>query len=424
MSLSSQGTASLTTARRKAHGVLSRCPGTAEYTGRYGKLIVEAARKRHPQLLMLRELGLGGNKILRARLRHFQNQLAAIGVWEDAIAKVSGIVIVFFLLILVPTFLPVFKDTPSRLSLTVRVSVLLAIAVLALVVAWAILSISRIQRTHEYLRALGDWAWLFVIMVTFWLGLLVFSTSADDLRNQIVPSFKLVFKLAGSLLLPIVIWGGALGILFRRRRSTICPEAVVSDRLLQMLTVLRFASDWRDLSKRSQLLGQLEDAATCIESGLPRRLRSGDAMSDLWLRERATRMAAALRKLKLWVATPKDDTRQILLERIKADLVRVASGNWDELAEAEARRISFRIRAALIARDLTIALLPFCAVVCLSCSLHRWYPDLAEPHILNALLGGCLLWLIYRAIIMLDPRLSTEGVKFLDFLPGWGKHKG
>jgi hypothetical protein len=227
-------------------------------------------------------------------------------------------------------------------------------------------------------------------------------------------------------MIPMLVWGFVLAFLLRRRRQAICPDAVVSNEFLQMHTVLRSDRNWRDLSKRRGLLRNLEAAAASIEVGLPRRLRSGDPASDLWLQQRATGMAASLRELKRWVATPREDTREILLQRIRADLLQVALGNWDALQESDSRHISLRARAGLVARDLVVAVLPLCAVLGFSRFLFWWKPALAETHVLTGLLFACAVWLIYRVIVVLDPRLTIEDVKFLDFLsvPGWGKKKG
>ncbi len=397
-------------------GIRSHFPGTAQHTRRYQKRIVEAARKRRQRLLVLCELEVGDNKVVRTRLRHFQNQLAAVGVWDDAIARVSSIVILLFAAILFPTLdLPAIKNTPSDLSLKVKVGVGIALVALFFLLIWVSAFISRIQRTHEYLRSIGFWVHILLMGIFGWLGVIVFPIRADELWRDILPALKLV----GFLLLPIVVVGVTLGLLFRRRLSTICTDAVVSDKLLQMLTVLRSPCDWRDLAKRSQLFKPLEEAATCVEFGLPRRLRSGDPVSDLWLQQRAIHIAAALRELKQWIGMPKEDTRAILVDRVKADLVSIATGNWDRLAGADPKNLAMRVWVAVWARDGVVAFLPLTALW----FLHRWTPTVVEPPMLTWLFPACFVWLVYRLSAIFDPRLSVDTFRsFLDLL-SWLKPK-
>ena len=72
------------------------CPGTDQHRRRYQKKIVAAARKRRERALVMNELGLSNDNVLRIRLRHFLNQLTAIEAWENTIARVSAFVLLAF----------------------------------------------------------------------------------------------------------------------------------------------------------------------------------------------------------------------------------------------------------------------------------------------------------------------------------------
>src|SRR5256885_1413158 len=91
------------TARCVVLGIIPRnCPGTVQYRRRYQRLIVAAARKRRQRLLVLQQSGLDENRTLRTQLRHHQNRLAAIQIWQGMIANLSGGILLGFAVMLWP----------------------------------------------------------------------------------------------------------------------------------------------------------------------------------------------------------------------------------------------------------------------------------------------------------------------------------
>jgi hypothetical protein len=400
------------------------CPGTAQYRRRYRKRITAAARKRRQRLVVLQQMHLDGDRILGTQLRHYENQLAAIEIWDGTIAIVFAFVCLAFMALLLPATVHLNLSPPPlhvrhpEMSWSLEWAAGIATFGLLFLCIGLALFASRVGRMSEYLRSIPGWGHLFLIVIATCLLILIYPKGprADEFRGLLR-----TLGFFGFFLLPILILIMTLALLCLRRRRTICPDAVASDNLLQVLIVLKSADGWRDLAKRSELLKHLEGAATCIEFGLPRRLQAGDPVSDLWLQQRAHHIAAALRELKQWAAMPKADTRTILMDRVKADLVSIATGNWDRLPGADPKKLSTRIRVLVLVRDVALALLPIGGLLL----LYKWNPTILAPATLTWFFTACFLWAVFRLSAILDPRLSTTDVfkSFLDLVP-WGRPKG
>jgi hypothetical protein len=79
------------------------------------------------------------------------------------------------------------------------------------------------------------------------------------------------------------------------------------------------------------------------------------------------------------------------------------------------------MRAAVLARDAVLALLPLIVLLL----LHKWNPTILDAATSTWLFTGCFLWAVYRLLAILDPRLSSDAFKsILDVLQRWPKAKG
>jgi hypothetical protein len=365
---------------------------------------------------VLNDLHLGEDQALRRQLRHHQIQLAAIEVWDRSIVAISGYTISFFVLLLVPTFnFPPIKNAPSTLSPTGTMCAQLVTLAELLFIIFSFLIAPLIERTNEYLQVVGSLARSLVLATLLWLILVVFPFPLD-LFHATVP----ILKILGVFIAPFAMVGTIVTVSLRRRRRAVYPDAIVSDQLLRLLAVLSSAGAWKDLSKRNDLLGFLEEAAACIEFGIPRRLNTGDPASSVWLQQRGLHIAAALRGLKQWVAMPKQDTRIMLIDRLKKDLVSVAAGNWDELPVANAKKLSMWVRAGMLVRDLLVALFPLGALLL----WRKLNPTIMEVSTFAPLFTAFVLWGVWRLLAIIDPRLSAEVFKpFLELLSSWLRDK-
>lgn len=246
------------------------------------------------------------------------------------------------------------------------------------------------------------------LAAVFYLGYF-FAAIAVDRQNFTAGAllslgFMLLYGLGLVLLGALALWWG-MHITERwwdRHAGALHPDAVVADELLRILeTMEKSPAEWRQLRGRNRVLRSLELAARCLERNLPYRLRGQDAETDLWLREKAARQAAAVRGLKRWVLVPKPDTREHFLQRISQDLVRTTVGDWDglECAEPAAAKPSRARRAAGLLVPLAVI---GSVVVIAQASEGPLKPLLGalQPLVvaLVPVLGPLLIWAVIRVV--------------------------
>jgi len=207
-----------------------------------------------------------------------------------------------------------------------------------------------------------------------------------------------------------------------RRRSTL-PEASVIVGLLDLMTMAaRQAGRQPDTEIRSVLMTRIENLADAAERGLPRRLRTGDHASDVWLLSTTKGIAEAFRTLKKLVALPVapqtsaptrtwPDARrgswEQLQETLSSAFVIALRGDWAGLPQAESPRITRPQRLLQIVRffrTIFTALVPALVLwvidryhlVQISTEVHTW------------IFLGVLLWAVVSLLILVDPNVATK----------------
>jgi hypothetical protein len=131
-------------------------------------------------------------------------------------------------------------------------------------------------------------------------------------------------------------------IALKRRTNTKYPDSVLVHGLQDIAYLLRTRPEaWNDLEFKRRLMSELETSASCIQY-LPRRLKSGDAFTDVWIRERSTQIAAAIRSLKQWIVTPMWNTYDRLCSHVTDSFLQAVDGNWDGLERIDPPKLSQR----------------------------------------------------------------------------------
>lgn len=197
------------------------------------------------------------------------------------------------------------------------------------------------------------------------------------------------------------------------------PLPILVDTLITLLHDAESAGDnWVLLEyKRRQIL-YLERAAKCIEYYFPRRLQSGDVITNTWMKETARQFAAALREKKKWILVPKKDTTDYFVKSIASVLICVVSGDWDALERAEpeklslpeARRVILVVLAGIL-RAVLIAGLPILGFWVLQQTSLAFTGIVREYMII-----GLFIWDLLTFVILLDPNFNTKISALKDIL--------
>ena len=171
--------------------------------------------------------------------------------------------------------------------------------------------------------------------------------------------------------------------------------------------------NWIEVKYKKDQLSKIEKAAKCIETFLPRNLRSGDIITDTWLRETSMLVAAALREKKMWILTPKKDTYDNFVKSIASTITCIVIGNWDALEKMEkekflelekaSRSKRWRLRMIRLFRTVFVAIIPLVIVLIL-----QWTSLALSGTFREYTIIGTIVWAALTLISTID---SNFGIK-------------
>jgi hypothetical protein len=185
-------------------------------------------------------------------------------------------------------------------------------------------------------------------------------------------------------------------------RSTFYPDlAIVAELQMILIEIEEKIHSWADFGAKRRLMQHLEDVAFCLERGFPRRLRSGDPRTDLWLGQQAKEAATALRDLKRSIISPRADSRDRFITWISMHLKHALRGEWESFERIAPQPLSkpqqlARIFSAL--RRVAVGLLPLASLF----AVEKFLGPISEP-LSSYLRVGSILWLAVTYIDLLDP---------------------
>lgn len=209
------------------------------------------------------------------------------------------------------------------------------------------------------------------------------------------------------------------------RKRTLFPDAIVAHKLVDILyTVNSSSPTWLDVSTRSIIVSQLENIAFCIEHDLYRRMRTGDAVTDLWFEQTTKMIAASVRSKERWILTPKADTHSCFSKNILEMLTLITKGDWDSLEKIAPEKIEikklWKDRLSDAMRILFIGVFPVLVI---------WFVQnssmaLTSPISDYAVSVG-LLWALFTVVTTLDPMISVklDAIKEIVNLFPWSNKK-
>lgn len=122
----------------------------------------------------------------------------------------------------------------------------------------------------------------------------------------------------------------------QRKHFKYYPISLIFNYLLSMLLLAKKNQEnWMTFEYKREQLKLLEETAYCVENCLPLLFRTGDITTDIWLKDRSKRIAAALRDKKKWILMPTMLTYNDFIDSITKTITHIADGNWDALERKE-----------------------------------------------------------------------------------------
>jgi hypothetical protein len=276
-----------------------------------------------------------------------------------------------------------------------------------------LLLLRPVHDTRYYAIAFVSWPGLVIAYSIVRVAQLLEQPTLDaivDAAAHMAAGALWLVLLGGLALAEAARWG------LERSLETDHPDVVVADGLLTCLAIVdsHRHSFWM-LEPRQQLANELERIAACIAREFPRRF-GGRADADPWVAQTAHELAFAVRKLKRWVATPRLDTAEHLIERLRTDLEHAAAGAWGHLERCAEETVpappppGWREQALSLARTVVVAGLPLAVVV----GSGAW--GLSES-LRNQLTVSAGVWAVLTILVYLEPKSREHLASLRDALP-------
>lgn len=199
--------------------------------------------------------------------------------------------------------------------------------------------------------------------------------------------------------------------IYRKRVFYKVPISLTIDRLLFVIRSVEQTKDiWRGLRFKTVLIKSIEEIAGCLEYALPRRLRSGDVITDIWLEDMTKQVATALREKKMWILTPRKDTRDYLLRSLVSTLVCIVEGNWDDLERVEPKKLPRpAVRSVIVNLLFKTLKTSFWAVLPAMAFIGFQLTPLATTGALRGYITvGLIVWFVLTFVVAFDPNFSAK----------------
>lgn len=207
-------------------------------------------------------------------------------------------------------------------------------------------------------------------------------------------------------------------------RLTYYPIAVL---IFDLVAILRVKEDFERKDKHDPKirleykqiqLFLIEESARCIEYYLPRRLRSGDVVTDTWFNETTERIATAMRKSKRRILVPKIEATDYFVKSITSLLTGILKGNWDTLVQMEPEQPSlprqWRSRILASLKAIFIAALPTFGFLILQLLLPLMHTAIPES-IRGYVIVGLFIWAWLTFIVEIDKNFGSKLSALKDF---------
>ena len=112
----------------------------------------------------------------------------------------------------------------------------------------------------------------------------------------------------------------------KMEKQTPVPSLALA--LFDTLWLLERYDRWREPSRRAEIARALDNAVSIIRTRLFRDFSSNDYVIKTERDQRAAPVAESLREKILWLVTPKEDTRQVLITHLSHMLESLLIGSW------------------------------------------------------------------------------------------------
>ena len=388
-------------------------PGTQRYRRRYREVIVKRAKQRLKKFNELEILNEVTKTRLVTKVRHYENQLSIIDSWQIYIGRAiinTQVNVILWTSILGPPIIIGLWLKPGYPIISWVGLYFLQLYCTLLAVIIMLLPLITLPRAGR----------LFLTIQSTWLISVALAYATSLYRLLVVArttNFSLItFGAASSLAAALLFFIGYGFIRMTEkainykvhREKTLHPDAIMIDGLITLLFLVeKRPADWTKLAFKRRIIRELENIAICIQNDLPGQLSAYDEVTDVWLTEEVSWIAASFRKKKKWILTPKSDTRNQFMREIANEFIYVASGEWDKLGRSEPERVPRSQKSLSRIKGILSGLfMGFTPVIILL--IIQQTPLAIMGPIAEYLTVGVIIWASLSMLAIFDPHYSDK----------------
>lgn len=377
------------------------------------RLLLKNARLYNQRFANLKGMNSDLKIKLLTNVRNFEIRFALSDIWENIIS--FPFLVVYTLISFVTLFgspivaIYIINNGSFTTSFTSSVFIILAIVlnfVNMILVNILLQFLTELIPTQQINISLPTLLLLLLTLIPWLLNnesQLLLSSVGFLILSSIIFQATFLFALAIALI------GFTLGrIISLRLLRHYYPDSFIAHKLIKIIAELDDKSkSWISVEFRSQLIYEIEEISSCIEKDLSRALRSGDKVTDVWLKKTTICIASSFREKKKWILTPKVDTRDHLYNNLRDSLINFVIGNWDLLEQEEPMATSAKQIWIEQIRNLFRVLFVGGIPIILLWLIQNSVLALKTPFDNYAMIGT-LLWAVFTMITTYDPLFSTK----------------
>jgi len=137
-----------------------------------------------------------------------------------------------------------------------------------------------------------------------------------------------------QILVTLISWIAI--VIFNKSQEARNPNAVIAALVVNALFLVEnYPSSWTDGGFKSFISSLIERAAKLIQHALPKKLRSGDSVTDAWVKGDFAKIATAIRDMKRVILISNLKTNDTLANRLSTALEYLVTESYDQLEHIE-----------------------------------------------------------------------------------------
>jgi hypothetical protein len=158
----------------------------------------------------------------------------------------------------------------------------------------------------------------------------VFSFTVDSLIHKASFPVQLLLTFPLIIIFSSIILFGSIS-----ASKILIPDSYITFKIVSLLSKLKTENNFCESRFRSSLIDDINAIADCFQYSIPRLIRTSSAYDRAALEKEYRNIANGFRSLRSWLYSPKADTKEHLIRRLRENLHSFLDGAIDDLPRVE-----------------------------------------------------------------------------------------